>query len=64
MAKRRTERGLRRPTEDLALGRMMRDEKRAAPARRRQARAEEQRHGPGPPPKEATPKALSVCRGE
>lgn len=38
----RTKRGLRRPTEDLALGRISQDEKRAARARRRQAWAEEQ----------------------
>jgi len=51
MANRRTKRGVRRPTEDLALSRVRQDEKRAARARRRQAWAEEQRRGPGPPPK-------------
>lgn len=49
MANRRTKRGLRRPTEDAALGRISQDEKRAARARRRQAWAEKQRHGPSPP---------------
>lgn len=45
MAKRRTKRGVRRPTEDLALGRIIRDEKRAARVARRQAWAEEQGRG-------------------